>query len=61
MENRMNQAQFKKTTLQLPPDVVEWLRQRAKHNISSMTAEVVRAVRDRMHQDRTAERSEVRS
>ena len=57
----MNQAQFKKTTLQLPPDVVEWLRLRAKHNISSMTAEIVRAVRDRMHQDRCGERSEVRS
>jgi hypothetical protein len=57
MENRMNRAQFKKTTLQLPPDVVEWLRQRAKHNISSMTAEITRAIRDVMDQDRTAEAS----
>jgi hypothetical protein len=48
----MNRAQCKKTTLQMPPDVVEWLRQRAAHNISSMTAEIVRVIRDRMHQER---------
>ena len=52
----MNRAPVPKTTVRMPPDVVEWLQQKAAHNISSMTAEIVRVVRDRMHQDRRAER-----
>jgi hypothetical protein len=53
----MNQAQAPKTTLRMPPDVTEWLKQRAAHNISSMTTEVVRVLRDRM----CAERNEARA
>jgi hypothetical protein len=52
----MNRAQAPKTTLRMPPDVIEWLKLRAAHNVSSMTAELVRVVRDRMAQDRRAER-----
>jgi hypothetical protein len=53
----VNNAQLKKTTMQMPPDVIEWLRRRAAHNVSSMTAETIRVLRDRMHQDRRAERN----
>jgi Arc-like DNA binding domain len=52
----MNRAHAPKTTLRMPPDVVEWLKLRAAHNVSSMTAELVRVVRDRMAQERRAER-----
>jgi plasmid stability protein len=52
----MNRAQAPKTTLRMPPDVVEWLKLRAARNITSMTAELVRVVRDRMAQERRAER-----
>jgi hypothetical protein len=44
----MNRAQAQKTTLRMPADVVEWLQQRAAHNIASVTAEIVRVVRERM-------------
>jgi hypothetical protein len=44
----MNRAQAQKTTLRMLRDVVEWLQQRAAHNVTSMTAEIVRVVRDRM-------------
>jgi hypothetical protein len=53
----MNNAQAPKTTLRIPTDVTAWLKLRAEHNISSVTAEVVRVIRDRMHQDRRAERN----
>jgi Arc-like DNA binding domain len=43
----------------MPSDVVEWLKKRAAHNVSSMTTELVRVVRDRMKQDRRAERQAV--
>jgi plasmid stability protein len=52
----MNRADAQKTTLRMPSDVVEWLKIRAAHNVSSMTTELVRVVRDRMAQDRRAER-----
>jgi hypothetical protein len=52
----MNRAQAPKTTVRMPPDVVEWLQQRAAHNITSVTAEIVRVVRDRMAQEGRAER-----
>ncbi len=47
----MNRADAPKTTLRMPPDVVEWLKRRATHNVSSMTAEIVRVVRERMAAD----------
>jgi hypothetical protein len=47
----MNRAQAPKTTVRIPPDVVEWLQQRAEHNITSVTAEIVRVVRERMAQE----------
>jgi Arc-like DNA binding domain len=47
----MNRAQAPKTTLRMPADVVEWLKLRAERNITSMTAEMVRVVRERMAQE----------
>jgi hypothetical protein len=44
----MNRAQAPKTTVRMPPDVVEWPHKKAAHNITSMTAEIVRLVRERM-------------
>jgi hypothetical protein len=41
----------------MPADVVEWLQQKAAHNITSMTAEIVRAVRDRMAQEGRGEKA----
>lgn len=52
----MNRAHAPKTTLRMPPDVIAWLKTRAAHNVSSMTAELVRVCRDRMTQDRHAAR-----
>jgi hypothetical protein len=58
----VNNAKLKKTTVALPDDVVEFLRQRATLNISSMTSELVRVVRDRMHQERrSADRNATRT
>lgn len=48
----MNKAPAPKTTARMPPDVVLWLQQKAKHNVTSMTAEIVRVVRDRAPQER---------
>jgi hypothetical protein len=48
----MNRAPVPKTTVRMPPDVVEWLQQRAECNVTSMTAEIVRVCRERMAQDR---------
>jgi hypothetical protein len=53
----MNRAKAPKTTMRLPPDVSEWLRDPAANNVSSMTAEIVRVVRDRMAQERCAEKA----
>jgi hypothetical protein len=53
----MNRAQAQKTTLRMPSDVTDWLKLRAADNISSMTTELVRVVRDRMAQDRRAEKA----
>jgi hypothetical protein len=53
----MNRAQAPKTTLRMPPDVIEWLKLRAAHNVSSMTAELIRVVRDRTAQERRAEKA----
>jgi hypothetical protein len=52
----MNRAEAHKTTLRLPRDVTDWLRSMAAHNVSSMTTELVRAVRDRMAHERRADR-----
>jgi Arc-like DNA binding dprotein len=51
----MNRAQAPKTTIRLPADVSEWLRDRAAHSVTSVTAEIIRAVRDRIAPDRRAE------
>jgi hypothetical protein len=51
----MNRAQAPKTTIRLPADVSEWLRDRAKHSVTSVTAEIIRVVRDSMAHDRRAE------
>ncbi|WP_298373841.1 Arc domain-containing protein [uncultured Bradyrhizobium sp.] len=42
--------------IRVPADVRLWLEVQAKQNISSMTSEIVRAVRDRMHAVRERER-----
>jgi hypothetical protein len=34
--------------IRIPPEVKEWLRSKAKRNLSSMTAETVRLLRDAM-------------
>jgi plasmid stability protein len=54
----MNNSQLKKTTMQLPDDVIAWLKRRATHNVSSMTSEAIRALRNQMHEDRRAEQKE---
>ena len=41
----MNKSNAPKTTMRLPDDVVDWLKSKAKRNVSSLTAEVVRAIR----------------
>jgi hypothetical protein len=56
----MNRAQAPKTTMRMPPDVVEWLQQRAAHNITSVTAEIVRVVRERMARERAESAAEAR-
>jgi hypothetical protein len=56
----MNRAQAPKTTVRMPPDVVEWLQQRAAHNITSVTAEIVRVVRERMARERAESAAEAR-
>jgi hypothetical protein len=50
----MTRAHAPKTTVRMPPDVVEWLQQRAAHNITSVTAEIVRVVRERMAEEERA-------
>ena len=40
-----NRAQAQKTTLRMPRDVTDWLRARARHNVTSMTAEIIRTIR----------------
>lgn len=52
----MNRADAQKTTLRMPPDIAEWLKMMAARKISSMTTELVRVCRERMAQDRRAER-----
>jgi hypothetical protein len=52
----MNRAKAPKTTVRLPADVSEWLKDRAAHSVTSVIAEIIRVVRDRMTQDSRAER-----
>jgi hypothetical protein len=45
----MNSARASKELLvRVPLDVREWLLREAKRNVSSMSSEAVRAIRDRM-------------
>jgi hypothetical protein len=53
----MNRAPVPKTTVRMPPDVVTWLQQKAAHNITSMTAEIVRVCRAQMAHERRQERA----
>jgi hypothetical protein len=53
----MNRAQAPKTTVRLPADVSAWLRDRAAHAVTSVTAEIIRVVRERMDQDVRAEKA----
>ena len=46
-----------KTTFRLPPDVVEWLKHQAAHNITSMTTELVRVIHERVAQEGRAEKA----
>jgi hypothetical protein len=41
----MNRAPAPKTSVRLPADVTRLLQQKATHNVTSMTAEIVRIVR----------------
>jgi Arc-like DNA binding domain len=56
-EFEMNKAHVKKTSFAMPSDVTDWLKKMARHNVSSMTSEIVRVVRDRMNQDLRAGRT----
>lgn len=47
----MNRAEAARTTLSIPPDVRRQLEQWAKTNVSSLSAEVVRAVRERAQRE----------
>lgn len=47
----MNQAQAAKMTVKVPPDVRQWLEAQAAYHVTSMTAEVIRVIRDRMARD----------
>lgn len=51
----MNRARAPKTSFRIPPDVSEWLKHQAARNVSSMTAELVRLVRDRMAEEDRAQ------
>ena len=53
----MNRADAQKTTLRIPSDVTDWLKLRAAHNVSSMTAELIRAVRECMARERCVEKA----
>jgi hypothetical protein len=44
----LNRSNAEKTTMRLPDDVVSWLKARARHNVSSMTTEAVRAIRSQI-------------
>jgi uncharacterized protein (DUF1778 family) len=45
----MNNAKCaKQLIIRVPADVKEWLRRAAEYNASSMTSEIVRAVRQQM-------------
>jgi hypothetical protein len=44
----MNHSNAEKTSLRLPNDVTTWLREKAAHNVSSMTTEAVRAIRSQI-------------
>jgi hypothetical protein len=48
----MNQAQVAKMTVKIPPDVRQWLEAQAAYNVTSMTAEVIKVIRDRMARER---------
>jgi hypothetical protein len=41
--------------MRLPPDIIEWLKLKAALNVSSMTTEMVRVVRERMAHERRRE------
>jgi Arc-like DNA binding domain len=55
----MNRADAQKTTLRMRSEVVEWVKKRATHNVSSVTTEFVRVVRDRMAEEGRAEKATV--
>lgn len=43
-----NRSHAEKTTIRLPDNVTTWLRLKAEYHVSSMTCEMVRAVRAAM-------------
>jgi hypothetical protein len=47
----MNQAQAAKMTVKIPDDVRQFLEAQAAENVTSMTAEMVRSVRERKARD----------
>jgi hypothetical protein len=48
----MNEPDTVGTMLRIPHDVREWLKATARYNTSSMQAEIIRSIRDRMESER---------
>jgi predicted transcriptional regulator len=56
-----NRSHAEKTTIRLPDDITTWLKQKAEYHVSSMTCEMVRAVRAAMaaeHRERRQEQAQ---
>ncbi|QPF88616.1 hypothetical protein [Bradyrhizobium commune] len=51
----MNRSGAAKTTLAIPADVREALERWAQQNLTSMTAEIARAVRERAQREKAAD------
>jgi hypothetical protein len=47
-------ADSKRVLVTVPPEVREWLEERAKYNGGTISAEAVRSIRERMERERAA-------
>jgi hypothetical protein len=48
----LNRSPAPKTSVRLPTDVTLWLQRKAQYHVTSMTAEITRAVRSQMAAER---------
>jgi hypothetical protein len=47
----IEEAKITRLLVRVPPDAREWLKAKATRNVSSMAAEIIRSVRDRMERE----------